>query len=554
MREAPPAQLAALLARLGLATDRDLEGVEPAVRRLAGDLPRFESVWIDALRQARFLTQFQAAEIHAGRGEALDVARYVVCQPVHECGYSAVYRAEDREAGETIRLAVFAPGDDPGEVPRRLEKLIAAGKNIRGLSGLITAAGVDGSRAWAASPWVEGVSLAELVLHHGRFPPETVLEIARAMLGELAALEATGLVHGDIRLDNVLIASDGDVHIPHAGLRSAIRPQEGIAHHDLAPDACSTLAPERVTEGTAPTVASDLFACGCVWWHILCGRPPLGGGDTLARLRAAQAAAIEDLHQWAADVPDALVKAIHDCLQKDPRQRPRSMSELAQRLGRAGRPGRRTIARCLNTAARPRAPWLGSRRTRGKKTANPHRLTAAVLALMALIGVAWPVWVSHHRAKPPASIAGSAGRAKPQARCSVDSAGIAPARSAPQPMVDTAVVPAGFSDGVVANQPPPHPGPFPGGEGDRLPPPHPSPLPGGEGDQPTHPHPSPLPGGEGDQLTPPHPNPLPGEEGDPLRPRLILPTDRPVRSDSLQLKPGQRVGAQAGTRQGGRAA
>ena len=109
MREPPPAQLVALLERLGLATDRDLESVEAIVHRMAGDLPRFESVWIDALRQARILTHFQAAEIHAGRGEALEVGRYVLCQYVQECGYSAVYRAEERQTREIVRLAVFRP-------------------------------------------------------------------------------------------------------------------------------------------------------------------------------------------------------------------------------------------------------------------------------------------------------------------------------------------------------------------------------------------------------------------------------------------------------------
>src|SRR5208283_3031360 len=137
-------------------------------------------------------------------------------------------------------------------------------------------------------------------------------------------LETTKLVHGDIRMQNVLIANDGRIHLPHPGLRGLIRPHEGISYRDLSPDACDTLAPERVTDGTPPTISSDLFACGCVWWHMLCGRPPLGCGDTLARLRAAQAAAIEDLHHWAANVLDLLAAAIGACLQKDPRKRPQS--------------------------------------------------------------------------------------------------------------------------------------------------------------------------------------------------------------------------------------
>ncbi len=503
MREPPPAELSALLQRLGLATDRDFEGAEANVHRMAGDLPRFESVWIDALRHARILTHFQAAEIHAGRGEALKCARYVLCQPVQECGYLAVYRAEERQTRETVRLAVFSPqSDDTHALLPRLDKLIAIGKTVSDQAGMIEAAGLDGPRLWAASPWVEGTSLADLVLHHGRFPPEAGLEIARAMLGELAALEAAGMVHGDIRLQNILIANDGEVRIPHPGLRGLIRPSEGISNHDLAPDACSTLASERVTSGTPPTVASDLFACGCVWWHILCGRPPLGGGDTLSRLRAAQAAAIDDLRQWAADVPHALVGAVRDCLHKDPRQRPKSMADLAQRLGPLRRQGRRAIARCLTAAARPRAPWLRSKRTQGKKPARPHRLTFAALALAATVAVAWPLWVAHNRPQAvetgtvhtnPKRQRGNDQATSPTQRVIVDQNGkrysTAPREPSPRPIIDAAIAPAAYSDELV------------------------------------------------------------GRIGNPTydtREELRLPTDRPVRGELLKLKPGQRVRAQGG--------
>jgi len=495
MRELPPAQLTALLMRLGLATERDFESVEATVHRMAGDLPRFESVWIDALRQARFLTHFQAAEIHAGRGEALQIARYVVCQPVEECGYTTVYRAKDRQTQEIVRLAAFplpvkGEGSTQNALLANLEKLIDLGKDLPHFAGPIEAEGLDDTHGWASSPWVEGTSLADWVLHHGRIPPLVVLEIARAMLGELVALETAGLVHGDIRIQNVLIANDGEVHIPHPGLRGAIRPQEGISYHDLVPDACSTLAPERVTEGTPPTAASDLFACGCVWWHILCGRPPLGGGDTLARLRAAQAAVIDDLHSWVADVPEVLVEAIRDCLQKDPRKRPKSMADMAQRLGPLCRPGRQAIARCLLAAARPRAPWLRAKPVQ-VKAARPHRFTAAALALLATVAVAWPLWVAHNRPQGAAEHIVSSVATHPTLAPRVSGpsvpAGCAGETPAPQaasrPMLDRAVTPVGYDSPLAF-------------------------------------------GGEGEELR--------------------LPIDRPVRGELLKLKPGQRIRAQGG--------
>ena len=130
---------------------------------------------------------------------------------------------------------------------------------------------------------------------------------------------------------------------------------------------------------------------------MLCGRSPLGGGDTLARLRAAQAASFGDLRQWAAHVPDQLAAAIRDCLQKDPKQRPKSMAELSERLGPLRRQGRQAIVRCMTAAARPRAPWLQSRRDRSKRRSHPHLLTAATLAALVVVAIAWPLWVARNR-------------------------------------------------------------------------------------------------------------------------------------------------------------
>ncbi len=274
MREQPPPQLVKLFESLGLANECNFQAIEPAVRRLAGDLPRFESVWIDALRHERMLTQFQAAEIMAGRGRIIAHGRYVLCHVVQECGYATVFRAQDVESRESIRLLTTAAPTPPiDRLQSQFNSLIELALRLPSLFGLVMSAEMNGSRLWAASPWVEGTSLADWMLHHGRFPPEAALEIGRAMAEQLAAMESVGLVHGDIRAENVLLLPDGGVCLPQPGVRAIIRPHEGIAHGELAPEACSTLAPERVSRGTQPTIASDMFACGCVWWQMLCGRP-----------------------------------------------------------------------------------------------------------------------------------------------------------------------------------------------------------------------------------------------------------------------------------------
>ncbi len=290
MRESPPTQLTALLERLGVATAGQIGRMSGRVRRLARDLPRFESVWINALVQARLLSRFQAAEINAGRGHSLKVGPYVLTGPLPWPDYAASYRAKHIESGEAVRLAIVEnTADRADEILRKLKTLAAGSKDINCEQlAPITRVGADGNRIYAASPWVEGRTAAEWIVHHGRLPADVVLEIARAMLVALVALEQSGWRHGDMGTSAMVLTDSGGVVLQQPGLRAILRPEEGYAHADLRGEAYDYLAPERITDGTPPDTAADVYACGCLWWHLLCGRPPLQGGDSLAKLRAAR--------------------------------------------------------------------------------------------------------------------------------------------------------------------------------------------------------------------------------------------------------------------------
>src|SRR5271170_4881500 len=106
MSDFPSDSLATLLAQLRLATGGQVRSVAPLVRRLAGELTHFDSVWVDALAQAHILTRFQAAEINAGRGANLRVGGFVLSAALPGPAYARVFAAVDFENRSSARLLV----------------------------------------------------------------------------------------------------------------------------------------------------------------------------------------------------------------------------------------------------------------------------------------------------------------------------------------------------------------------------------------------------------------------------------------------------------------
>jgi serine/threonine-protein kinase len=385
----PPVELVETLSRLELATPEQVHGMAPRVRRLARDLPLFESVWIDALSQARILTPYQAAEINAGRADQLRIGSLLLCRKLASNGLGEWFIARDTRLRSWWRLMRVAYDDRPvDEISGELETLLAEVGHLD-VTGLLPPrrAGVTNGAVWAACQHVDGVAAADWLAQHGRLPPDAVLEIARQMMPGLVAIEASGRTHGDLAARQLLLCGHL-IALPLPGVRAIVRPAEGYSRADLPPEAFDGLAPQRVLEGTPPTIASDLFALGCLWWHLLTGRTPLTGGDALSKLRSAQTARIADVRSIAPDTPAVLADAIAQCLQADPAKRPASMRALAGQLGESSRSGKSALGRCL-----ARTPVRRSARRTGPRTSMPAQtrlpsapwMAAAAMALLAMV-------------------------------------------------------------------------------------------------------------------------------------------------------------------------
>ena len=392
MRERPPEELVELLMGLRLASARDLRRVTGRVKRLARDLPRFSSVWVDALQQAGTLTPYQARQINAGCGGQLQVGPYIITHVLENFGYGCGYRALHAETRQAVRLSVI-PFTTQIQPQTLAQQLTQRQQTLAQPTSLKEPWGLEVDRFWVAEPASHARTADEWAVHHGRMTPEMVWEIARQMTATLAAWQSVGVVHGDLSMQRIWLASDGQIKLADPGLRALVRPAEGYAYRDLPPFCFDTLAPERVTQGTPPTVASDLYACGCLWWRLLTGRPPLGGGNSLIKLRAAQRARIPNLHRLVPEIPPVLAETIAACLQPSPQHRPVSFDEISQQLGHSTPETRERLAAGLTQGGPvhyPRPVWKTAPVVARRRTAN--RLLPVAIGCFLLAVASRPWW------------------------------------------------------------------------------------------------------------------------------------------------------------------
>jgi serine/threonine protein kinase len=346
---------------------------------LARDVPAFDSVWIDALVHARKLTAFQAKVLESGRPERLAVGPCVLVDRLGH-GASATYLARHRQNRERCVLKLIAlPEEQRGPALESLRQLITKTEALAH-PHLITPKSclAHHEELVTVSQHVAGPSLSQLLVRRGRFPARIVLALTKQLIDGLAAMEDCGIIHGDLRLANLRLASSGRVVMVDAGINPAIRPELTI-HARISPEHYDGIAPELIGTGNPADVRSEFYALGCLLWQLLAGRPPFPTGDPLAKLMAHQTRRVPDVRDIAPDTPPELAGIIKTFTDPVPNHRPHSFRAFRSRWGGPKRSHMRQTARfrALFNTAIPHIPAMTPEASRG-----PWPIAAAMLFLL----------------------------------------------------------------------------------------------------------------------------------------------------------------------------
>ncbi|MCT7660193.1 protein kinase domain-containing protein [Mycobacterium deserti] len=214
-------------------------------------------------------------------GSVLD-GRYRVDTLIATGGMSAVYRGLDLRLDRPVALKVMESryAGDTQFLTRfqREARAVARLKN----PGVVAVydQGIDGQHPFLVMELVEGGTLRELLRERGPMPPHAVAAVLSPLLGGLAVAHRAGLVHRDVKPENVLISDDGDVKIADFGLVRAVADAK-ITSTSVILGTAAYLSPEQVSTGDAGP-RSDVYAVGVLAFELLTGATPFTGDTTLA--------------------------------------------------------------------------------------------------------------------------------------------------------------------------------------------------------------------------------------------------------------------------------
>jgi serine/threonine-protein kinase len=248
--------------------------------------------------------------------------RYAVDRLLGEGGMARVYHAVDERHGRAVAVKVLKPdlGAALGHERFLREIRLAASLQHPHILGLLDSGEADGL-LYYVMPYVEGDSLRARLQRERQLPLGEAVRIAREVAEALDVAHARGVVHRDVKPDNILLQG-GHALVADFGIARAVHAAGGerLTEAGMAVGTPHYMSPEQSTAGEADA-RSDQYALGCVLYECLIGQPPFDGPDAAAVLARHAMQPPPSLQVVRSAVPDQLEVLVHRMLAKSPDDR-----------------------------------------------------------------------------------------------------------------------------------------------------------------------------------------------------------------------------------------
>jgi serine/threonine-protein kinase len=300
--------------------------------------------------------------------------RYRILTLLGRGGMGEVYRATDLTLGQSVALK-FLP-EEASRNQRLLERFHGEVRVARLVSHpnvcRVYDIGEIEGMPFISMEYVDGEDLASLLTRIGRLPADKAVETARKLCAGLAAAHDRGVIHRDLKPQNIMMNKRGEVVIMDFGLAAIADELNGAEARNGTP---AYMSPEQL-KGTGVTNRSDVYALGLVLYELFTGKKPYDASTLQQLMDMQESAHLTSMTSVAADIDPAVEKVIRRCLDPDPARRPSSAISVLAAL-----PGGDPLAAALAAGETPSPEMVAAARVEGM----PRRYSVPILAAVVLL-------------------------------------------------------------------------------------------------------------------------------------------------------------------------
>ena len=242
-----------------------------------------------------------------------------------------------RHPGLNIPVAVkildpALAAEDPDYEDRFIkEGRLAASINHQNVVRVIDA-GNDNGTYYLIMELIDGADAKQLLEQRGALPVEEVLELAICITEALSAAHNIGIIHRDIKPDNILVTSHGFVKLADLGIAKQLSDDYGTTLAGTTMGTPYYIAPEQAMDSSTVDGRCDIYALGGTLYHLLTGTVPFSGPSSMAILMAHTNEPLQHPQERKADLPDNICAVVCKMMEKDPDDRYQNCAELLKDL------------------------------------------------------------------------------------------------------------------------------------------------------------------------------------------------------------------------------
>jgi serine/threonine-protein kinase len=310
--------------------------------------------------------------------------RYDLEREIGRGGMGSVYLASDRKHGRRVAIKVMSPElATPFGFDRFLREVRVVARLQHPHILPLYDSGQAGGQLYFVMPYVEGESLRDRLRRQGTLTLEECTRVVRQVADALDYAHARGVVHRDLKPDNILLL-EGQALLADFGVARAFEADEGggdsLSSIAVRLGTPAYMSPEQAAGGPTVDGRTDVYGLGCVCYELLAGAPPFTGPNPMAVISQQLSAPPPLLVGERNALPKGVNEVIARALAKDPADRFQTAGELATSLERA--------------LVDSRTPSPADRRLRALQHEQQSRKTVLVLDFSNVAGAADADWLS----------------------------------------------------------------------------------------------------------------------------------------------------------------